>query len=150
LQGQAWDVFTVGWANPAAEARVKDIFSTRLLLEGATDMRTETEPTESSRQYAAAYAAHYTERDLPLALQLYQKLMASHPNAQEAGYARMQVQNITNAVVPKQELLEAQIKLARVHFEHDGFLDAGRLPGTQLSEESDEVQGEDHWRDDGG
>jgi hypothetical protein len=102
-------------------------------------MRTETEPTESSRQYAAAYAAHYTERDLPLALQLYEKLMASHPSAQEAGYARMQVQNIVNAVVPKPDLLEAQIQLARVHFEHDGFLDAGRRPGTPLSEESDQV-----------
>jgi hypothetical protein len=119
------------------------------LLEGATDMRTETEPTEANQQYAAAYAAHYTGRDLPLALQLYRKLMASHPSAQEAGYARMQVQNITNAVVPKQELLEAQIKLVLIHFEHDGLLDVGRLPGTQLSEENDAVQREDHWRDDG-
>jgi hypothetical protein len=75
--------------------------------------------------------------------------MASHPSAHEAGYARMQVQNIINAVVPKQELLEAQIKLVLVHFEHDERLDAGRLPGTQLSEENDEVQREDHWRDDG-
>jgi|GEM_PF-983817 hypothetical protein len=113
-------------------------------------MRTETEPTEANRQYAAAYAAHYTERDLPLALQLYQKLMASHPSAQEAGYARMQVQNIVNAVVPKPELLEAQIKLVLVHFEHDGRLDAGRLSGAQPSEEHDQVQGEDHWCDDGG
>jgi hypothetical protein len=124
---------------------VKDIFSTRLFLEGATNMRTETEPTEASRQYAAAYAAHYTGRDLPLALQLYQKLMALHPSAREAGYARMQVQNIVNAVVPKQELLEAEIKLVLAHFEHDGL-----LPGTPLSEEHDQVQGEDHWRDDGG
>jgi hypothetical protein len=113
-------------------------------------MRTETEPTEASRQYAAAYAAHYIGHDLPLALQLYRQLMASHPSAREAGYAWMQVQNIVNAVVPKQELLEAQIKLVLAHFEHDGLLDAGRLPGTQLSEENDEVQGEDHWRDDGG
>jgi hypothetical protein len=112
-------------------------------------MRTETEPTETNQQYAAAYAAHYTGRDLPLALQLYRQLMASHPSAHEAGYARMQVQNIINAVVPKQELLEAQIKLVLVHFEHDERLDAGRLPGTQLSEENDEVQREDHWRDDG-
>ena len=112
-------------------------------------MRTETEPTEANQQYAAAYAAHYTGRDLPLALQLYRQLMASHPSAQEAGYARMQVHNITNAVVPKQELLEAQIKLVLVHFEHDGLLDVERLPGTQLSEENDEIQREDHWRDDG-
>lgn len=113
-------------------------------------MRTETEPTEASRQYEAAYAAHYTGRDLPLALQLYEKLMASHPSAQEAAYARMQVQNIVNAVVPKPELMEAQIKLVRVHFEHDGRLDAGHLPGPQLSGENDQVQGEDHCRDNGG
>jgi hypothetical protein len=68
--------------------------------------------------------------------------MASHPSAREAGYARMQVQNIVNAV-PKQELLDAQIKLVLIHFEHDGLLDAGRLPGPQLSEENDAVQGED-------
>jgi hypothetical protein len=36
-------------------------------------MRTETEPTETNQQYAAAYAAHYTGRDLPLALQLYRQ-----------------------------------------------------------------------------
>ena len=99
-------------------------------------MRNETEPTEASRQYAAAYAAHYTGRDLPVALQLYTKLMASHPSAQEAHYARMQVQNIVNAVVPKQELLDAQIELVLAHFAHEGLLDAGRIPGTQLSEAS--------------
>jgi hypothetical protein len=120
------------------------------LLEGATDMRTETELTATNQQYATAYAAHYTGRDLPLALQLYWKLMASHPSALEAGYARLQVQNIINAVVPKQELLDAQIERVLVHFEHDGLLDAGQLPGTQLPEENDEVQREERWRDDGG
>jgi hypothetical protein len=105
-------------------------------LEGATNMRHETEPMVASQQYAAAYSAHYTGRDLLLALQLYKKLIASHPGTQEAGYARMQVQNIVNAVVPKQELLDAQIALVFAHFEHDGLLDAGQLPGTQLLEES--------------
>jgi hypothetical protein len=80
-------------------------------------MRNETVPTEASRQYAAAYAAHYSGRDLPVALQLYKKLMASHPTAQEAGYSWIQVQNIVNAVVPKQELLDAQMELVLVHFE---------------------------------
>jgi len=105
-------------------------------LEEATNMRHETEPTVASQQYAAAYAAHYTKRDLPLALQLYKKLIASHPGAQEAGYARMQVQNIVNAVVPKQELLDAQIALVLAHFEHDGLLDVGQIPGTQFLEKS--------------
>ena len=113
-------------------------------------MRSETEPTEASQQYAAAYAAHYTRHDLPLALKLYRTLMASHPNAQEAGYARTQVQNIVNTVVSKPELMAAEVKLVLAHFERDGLLDAGQLPETPLSEESDQVQSENRWRDDGG
>jgi hypothetical protein len=86
-------------------------------------MRNETVPTEASQQYTAAYAAHYTGHDLPLALRLYQKLLASHPSAREAGYARMQVQNIVNTVVPQQELLDAHMELVWVHFEREGLLD---------------------------
>ena len=96
-------------------------------------MRHETATTEAGQEYAAAYAAHYTGRDLPLALQLYKKLMASHPDAQEADYSRTQVQNIVNAVVPKQELLDAQIELARAHLEHEGPPDAGRIPVRPLA-----------------
>jgi hypothetical protein len=76
--------------------------------------------TEASRQYAAAYAAHYTERDLPGALRLYVNVIASHPNEQEANFSRVQVQNIVNAVVPKQELFDAQVNLAAAHFAHEG------------------------------
>ena len=86
-------------------------------------MRNETEPTEASQQYTAAYAAHYIGHDLPLALQLYRKLMASHPSAREAEYSRMQVQNIVNAVVPKQELLDAQMGLVLVHFERKRLME---------------------------
>lgn len=89
-------------------------------------MRKNCKPTEASRQYAAAYAAHYTGCDLPLAFQLYKALMASHPSTQEAEYARMQVQNLINTVVPKQELLDAQIERLLVHFENDARRDAGR------------------------
>lgn len=91
-------------------------------------MRNETVPTEASRQYEAAYAAHYTGRDLPVALQLYKKLMASHPTAQEAGYSRTQVQNIVNAVVPKQELLDAQMELVLVHFERKRLIGEWFMP----------------------
>ncbi len=80
-------------------------------------MNNKTAPTEASRRYAAAYDAHYAGRNLPLALQLYKTLMEEHPSAQEAGYARMQIQSMVNAVVPKEELLEAQMALLRVHFE---------------------------------
>jgi hypothetical protein len=103
------------------------------------DMKNQTEPTEASRQYAAAYAAHYTGRDLPLALQLYKQLMSSYPITQEAGYARVQIQNIVNAVVPKQALLDAQIELVHIHFEHDGQLNGGRIPTIQPLEESKQV-----------
>ena len=96
-------------------------------------MRNENELTDAGREYAVAYAAHYTGHDLPLALQLYKKLLASHPNAQEADYSRMQVQNIVNAVVPKQELLDAQMELVLAHFEHDGPFDAERIPVTPLA-----------------
>jgi hypothetical protein len=61
------------------------------------------------------------------------RLLAAHPNAQEADYSRMQVQNIVNAVVPKQQLLEAQMALALAHFEHDGPLDAERISVTPLA-----------------
>jgi hypothetical protein len=98
-------------------------------------MRNDTKPMEAGLRYAAAYAAHYTGRDLPVALQLYMKVMASHPSAQEAGYSRMQVQNIINTVVPKQELLDAQIELALAHLGHEGPPDARRVPVRQLASE---------------
>lgn len=82
-------------------------------------MRHENEPTEAGRQYATAYAAHYSARDLPLALRLYQGLVASHLSAVEAGYARAQIQNIVNTVVPKQDLLDAQMKLLPAQFHRD-------------------------------
>jgi hypothetical protein len=98
------------------------------LFEGEPDMRNVTASTEAGREYAAAYAAHYTGRDLPAALQLYMNVIASHPDTQEAGYSRAQVHNIVNSVVPKQELLDAEIGLARAHLEHRDQPDAGRIP----------------------
>ena len=89
-------------------------------------MRNDTELMEPDRQYAAAYAAHYTQRDLPMALQLYMKLMASRPNTQEADYARTQIRNIVNTAVPKWEILDAEIELVLAHFEHENPSAAGR------------------------
>ena len=82
-------------------------------------MKKKTELTETGRQYAAAYAAHYTERNLPVALQLYRNVLAAHPGDPEAGYSRTQIQNIIHAVVPQQELLEAHIHMAVAHFQHE-------------------------------
>lgn len=73
--------------------------------------------TEAARAYAVAYAAHYSERDLAKALQLYKDLIASHAIAREAGYSRAQIQNIVNTLVPAQELLDAQLELALAHLE---------------------------------
>lgn len=73
--------------------------------------------TGAGREYAAAHAAHYSERNLAAALELYRELMASRPNAPEAGYSRTQIQNIIEVVVPAQELLEAQIGLALTRLE---------------------------------
>ena len=75
------------------------------------------ELTGSACAYAAAYTAHYSERDLAAALQLYRELIAERPNAPEAAYSRAQIQNIINAVVPAQELLDAQIALALVRLD---------------------------------
>jgi hypothetical protein len=85
-----------------------------------TDMTITSESSAAGREYATACAAHYADRDLPLAIQLFENLAAAHADSQEASYCRMQVQNIANAVVPKQELLNAQMKLVRAHREHTG------------------------------
>jgi hypothetical protein len=47
-------------------------------------------------------------------------VIASHPDEQEANFSRAQVQNIVNAVVPKQTLFDAQVNLAAAHFAHEG------------------------------
>jgi hypothetical protein len=75
--------------------------------------------TEASQQYATAYDAHYTTKDMYKAFKLYGRLIAAHPDTHEAGYSRSQVQNIVNAVVPKQKVMDALVELARTHFEQD-------------------------------
>lgn len=75
-------------------------------------MGVETESADARQEYAAAYAAHYTEHNLPLALARYVELLAPRAYSQEATYARMQVQNIVSAVVPKHELLDERVELA--------------------------------------
>lgn len=95
-------------------------------------MRNDMERTEAGRLYRAAYTAHYTGRDLPGALRLYMQVVASHPNGQEAGYSRSQVENIVKAVVPKQEILDAHLKLAFAHFERPGASETAQVAVTLL------------------
>ena len=83
-------------------------------------MENSTMPTKAGQEYAKAYVAHYTEKDLHKAFVLYGGVIAEHPDDQEAEYSRYQVQNIVNAVVPKQEISDALGELARAHFEQKG------------------------------
>jgi hypothetical protein len=86
---------------------------------GEEQMRNDKGLTEASRQYAAAYAAHYETKDLREALELYRGILAAHPDTQEAGYSRSQIQNIVKKVVPENELFEAQVGMAMAHFGGD-------------------------------
>ena len=96
-------------------------------------MENDTNPTDADRQYAAAYAAHYTARDLPIALRLYLKIMESHPDTQEAGYSRAQILNIANTIVPEQELLDANVGLLFAHFKQEAPPDVSRIPVSPLA-----------------
>ena len=78
-----------------------------------------TKLTEAGQQYATAYDAHYTTKDMYKAFKLYGRIIATHPDTDEAGYSRCQVQNIVNAVVPKQKVMDALVELALTHFEQD-------------------------------
>ena len=98
-------------------------------------MRNDTGMTEASQQYAAAYAAHYGTKNLREALEFYQGIVAAHPDAQEAGYSRSQIQNIIKEVVPERELLEAQVGMAVAHFGWDRPPEI-RVPVTPVTEAS--------------
>ncbi len=82
-----------------------------------------TEIEDAGTLYAAAYAAHYTTKDLQAALGLYRSLMSSHPDTPEAGYSRSQIQHIAKAIVPKEKLFDAQVDLAVSCFEHGEHAD---------------------------
>jgi hypothetical protein len=87
-------------------------------------MHNESKLSEIGTQYAEAHLAHYGEKDLRRALELYKGIIAIHPDTQEAGYSRSQVQNIVNSVVPKQELFDAQVALVSACFTRVSSTDA--------------------------
>jgi hypothetical protein len=78
-------------------------------------MKNDAVPSEAARQYAAAHEAHYGAKNLREALGLYQRVMTAHPETQESADSRTQIQNIVKAVVPRQELLAAEVDLAYAH-----------------------------------
>lgn len=96
-------------------------------------MKIDTGRTEASQQYAAAHTAHYETKDLRQALELYQGILAAHPDTQEAGYSRSQIQNIIKEVVPGRELFEAQVGMAMAHFAGDREQER-RIPVTPVVE----------------
>ena len=100
---------------------------------GEEEMRNDTGLTEASQRYAAAYAAHYETKDLREAIELYRGIVAAHPDTQEAGYSRSQIQNIIKEVVPEQGLFEAEVGMAMAHFGGDRQQER-RIPVTPMGE----------------
>jgi hypothetical protein len=92
-------------------------------------------PSRAAQDYEAAYAAHYSQRDLRMALRLYTKLIASHDNTREAVYSRAQIQNIVRAVVPGEELRDAEVQLALSRLEAGSSPDAAPTPVAQPAPE---------------
>ena len=79
-------------------------------------MNNEAASTKAEQDYAAAHTAHYKTKDLTVALELYQGVMAVHTRTPlRPGIRESQIQNIAKSVVPKQELLDAEVAMARTH-----------------------------------
>ncbi|MBN2525985.1 MAG: hypothetical protein JXR76_06280 [Deltaproteobacteria bacterium] len=87
-------------------------------------MKKEIGKTESSRQYAAAYELHYGSENLLEAFAHYQNILREYPNSKESGYACSQRQNVINGMVPKEERLKSQVKLATAIFEKETYFRA--------------------------
>ena len=78
-------------------------------------MKHEPSPTKADKQYAAAYAAHYSDKELLRAAKLYEELILAHPSTPEAGYSRAQILNIVKELIPESDLLTARVKLIAAH-----------------------------------
>ena len=96
-------------------------------------MRKKTLLTETGKQYAEAYTAHYTTKDLREALKVYRSIIAMHPKTPEAEYSRTQIQNIVNAMVSKHVLFDAQVNLVLFQFENADQPDESPAPVTPLA-----------------
>jgi hypothetical protein len=75
--------------------------------------------TVAGQDYTKAHDMHYKTKDLPEAFKLYEGIIADYPETKEAGYSLSQFQNIVNAVVPKQEVMDALAVLTLAHFAQD-------------------------------
>ena len=82
-------------------------------------MKNRNKETAEGKDYTKAHNMQYKTRDLPKAFKLYRGIISDYPKTEEAKYSLSQVQNIVNAVVPKQEVLDALVALTLDHFDHD-------------------------------
>jgi hypothetical protein len=71
--------------------------------------------SKANQMYADAHLEQYKNKDLPAALAIYRAIIAAHPEEKEAGYSRGQIRNIAREVVPRQEILDAELELALRH-----------------------------------
>jgi hypothetical protein len=94
--------------------------------------------TKVGQEYAKAYAAHYTTKDLLEALELYSSVVDMNPDSEEAGYSRSQLLNIVHGVVPERELLDVQVDLARGRLGREGSAGAESAPTDPPGPETDE------------
>ena len=82
-------------------------------------MKNKNNITVASQDYTEAHDMHYKTKELQKAFKLYRGIIADYPRTEEAGYSLSQVQNIVNAVVPKQEVMDALVALTLAHFKQD-------------------------------
>ena len=82
-------------------------------------MKNRNKVTVAGQDYSNAHDMHYKTKNLSKAFNLYRDIIADYPKTEEAGYSLSQVRNIVNAVVPKQEVMDALVALTLVHFEQD-------------------------------
>lgn len=78
-------------------------------------MKNDSRRSKAYQLYSAAHQEQYKNRNLPAALALYREIIAAHPETRQADYSRAQIRNIASKVVPKQELLDAELELALSH-----------------------------------
>jgi len=82
-------------------------------------MRNDTGMTEASQQSQRPMRRTTRRRTCVKLSSSTKGIVAAHPDTQEAGYSRSQIQNIIKEVVPERDLFEAQVGMAMAHFGGD-------------------------------
>ena len=79
---------------------------------------------EAGQQYAAAYEAHYTTKDIIKPSHFMKTLWLHIRIPKRRDIQDPKSQNIVNAVVPKKKIMDSLMELARIHFDQNVPLDA--------------------------